>query len=67
MNDLTENPPADEKQTQLEAAKASFKQAKEAVKAARKAASQAKENLQALKADFKKAAVKKSKKSKKID
>ena len=67
MNDLSENLPADELQSQLEAAKAEFKQAKEAVKAARQAASLAKEKLRSLKADLKKAAAKKPKKSKKTD
>jgi hypothetical protein len=63
MNDSSENPPVDEKQSLLATAKADFKQAKEAVKAARKAASESKEKLQALKADLKKSAAKKSKKT----
>jgi predicted nucleic acid-binding Zn-ribbon protein len=67
MNDLSEKQPADEKQTQLQAARADFKQAKEAVKAARETASQAKEKLQALKADLKKTAAKKPKKTGKSD
>jgi predicted nucleic acid-binding Zn-ribbon protein len=67
MNDLSEKQPADEKQTQLQAARADFKQAKEAVKAARKTAGKAKEKLQALKADLKKTAAKKPKKTGKSD
>lgn len=62
MNDLSENQPADEKQGQLQAAIADFKQAKAAVKAARKTASEAKEKVRSIKADLKKPAAKKSKK-----
>jgi hypothetical protein len=67
MNDLSENQPADDKRTQLQAAKADLKQAKAAVKLARKAASKAKKRVRTLKADLKKSATKKPKKSRKTD
>jgi hypothetical protein len=67
MNDLSENQPADDKRTRLQVAKADLKQAKAAVKLARKAACQAKIQVKAFKADLKRTNAKKPKKTGKSD